>query len=155
MLKNEFIYLRLKLEKQFVPLLLNAIDEEILKTSEKWKLNLNSEDCTLIKNMTLAQVKRKIIHVLKNDWDLTDKNAPIVVSARYYGGKSSVLDLPNVNLTGTPFYFLKTKDGWEINPEITDESVPASKIYDKILEDIVEWAKVAAYYGTASFAGNE
>lgn len=142
------IFIHLKLGNDFMDEVRAEMENELDVASKKWGIRLNLEDRDLVMKHSLNQLKKKVSESAKNNWEFTPKVSIKVTSPK----RASDITLPDPALTNSKVKIIKSRDGWELEQEYSDESVLIGDFHEHFKSRIKTWARTAVFYGVSSFA---
>lgn len=141
------ILVHLHLEETFIDEIHEAMQDELDIASKKWGVRLNLEDRDMIVKHSLSQVRKKVSESAKIAWNYDTKLSIRVNSFK----RTSEINLPTTSPAAAKMRLFKSREGWEIEQEPTEESVPVSEFYEHFKSLILTWGRTAVFYGVSSF----
>lgn len=142
------IFIHLKLGNAFMDEVRAEMTDELAVAAKKWGIRLNSDDKELILKHSMNQLKRKVSESAKNNWDFTPKVSIKVTSPK----RASDITLPDPALDRSKVRIIKSRDGWEMEQEMSEESVLIGEFHEHFKSKIKTWARTAVFYGVSTFA---
>lgn len=142
------IFIHLKLGAGFMDEVKAEMENELDVASKKWGIRLNTEDRDLVIKHSLNQLKKKVSESAKQNWDFSPKVSIKVTSPK----RASDITLPDSSLANSKVKIIKSRDGWELEQEYSDESVLIGDFHEHFKSRIKTWARTAVFYGVSSFA---
>lgn len=155
------LLVKIDLGKNFMESINETMEKEFKTAQKKWGLTLNTTDEDKIFQHALNQLRRKTSEITKTNWDFSE-TLTVKVNSQYNGEEIYISTQKNVfeenidektekfkNLT-----FKATRDGWEQMYDDDDsgkEPIPITEFGQKIQQLILEWAKIAVFYGVGSY----
>lgn len=142
------ILVHLNLNEGFNEEINEALDDELNVASKKWGVRLNMNDRALILKHARNQLRRKVSESAKIAWNY-DQKLSIRVSSHK---RTSDINLPTSSPAATKIRLIKSREGWEIEQEPTEESVAVSDFLEHFKSLIITWGRTAVFYGVSSYA---
>jgi hypothetical protein len=142
------IFIHLRLGADFMDEVRAEMENELDVASKKWGIRLNVEDRDLVLKHSLNQLKKKVSESAKHNWDFSPKVSIKVTSPK----RASDITLPDPALERSKVKIIKSRDGWELEQEHSDESVLIGEFHEHFKTRIKTWARTAVFYGVSSFA---
>lgn len=147
------IAFHVKLASNYMDLIENALQDELIVAQRKWGVSLTEEALEDVKRHSLNQLSMKVDLTLKTNWNFQE-----VITLKIKGlSKSSSngllkdLKLPE-ELDKVPGIKLVVgRDGFEVESEPSDNTVDPSDLPEYILNRILTWVRTAVFYGVGSF----
>lgn len=143
------IFIHLKLGVGFMDEVKAEMEDELKIASKKWGIRLNTEDRDLVLKHSMNQLKKKVSESAKNNWEFTPK---ISIKVGIPKPRASDITLPDPALDRSKIRILKSRDGWEMEQELSEESVVIGEFHEHFKSRIKTWARTAVFYGVSSFA---
>lgn len=142
------IFIHLKLGAEFMDEVRAEMEDELKVASKKWGIRLNTEDKDLVLKHSMNQLKKKVSESAKHNWEFTPKVSIKVTSLK----RASDITLPDPALDRSKARIIKSRDGWEMEQEISEESVLIGEFHEHFKSRIKTWARTAVFYGVSSFS---
>lgn len=142
------IIIKINLGPDFNSIIEAEMADELMIAGKKWGIRLNTEDKDLILKHSMKQLQRKVSEAAKINWNLSD-TLEVKVSA---SKGASDISLPDPMLENSRVRLVKSRDGWELEQEFSDESVRIGEFVEHFKAKIKTWARSAVFYGVSSYA---
>lgn len=142
------IFIHLKLGAGIMDEVKAEMEDELKIACKKWGIRLNTEDRDLVLKHSMNQLKKKVSESAKHNWEFTPKISIKVTSPK----RASDITLPDPSLDRSKVRIIKSRDGWEMEQEFSEESVLIRDFHEHFKARIKTWARTAVFYGVSSFA---
>lgn len=124
------------------------MEDELNVSCKKWGIHLNTESRDGIVVHSMNQLRKKVSESAKNNWDFDSKLSIRVSSVT----RSGDISLPSASMVNSKLRLIKSREGWEMEQEPSEESVLISEFPDHFKAKIKTWGRTAVFYGVASYA---
>lgn len=148
MKNNTKMIIHVDLGKNFVDTIHKDMDKAFDEATKKWGVYINFKEKEAIFTHSIRQVQAKTSENAKNNWDLSDQLTIRAISIR--SGIEISLPSPEADNVKTKLFY--TRDGWEVDQENHEESIPLNEFADFIRNKIRTWVQTAVFYGVGSYS---
>lgn len=149
------ITFHVKLADNYMDLIEEAIEDELIVAQRKWGVSLSEETVEHVKRHSLNQLSMKVDLTLKTSW-----NFQPIINLKIKGlTKSSGNDLlkdltlPDELDSVPDIELVLGRDGFEVEDEPSDGTVLPAELNGYILNRILVWSRTAVFYGVGSYKG--
>lgn len=125
--------------------LTEAVKDEIMISSRKWKVKLTEEETARVVEQAMNQLRSKVNFCYNAHWDFEDD---ICLSL---SGSSGEYSVPSADMDSIPFRFIRGNSGWQIDAERREESIKPSEMPSAVEVDMHTWARTATFHGVGSY----
>lgn len=139
--------IHLHLGDHFLPSLMKVMEEELEVASAKWGYTPTAAEKRDALRHGVAQVQKRVDSVSNGSWDLGEE---LVFSMP---GPRNVIHIPSPEATASGYRLIRSRDGWLIDQDQTEDSVPLDEFLAVFTSEVEAWARTAVFYSVGSYKG--
>ena len=138
--------LHLQLGEGFVSTLKKVMEEELEVASRKWGYEPTAAERREVLRHGFNQVTLRMRSVSNNaSWDMAEE---ITFSMP---GPKLELQVPSEEADSYGYQLIRSRDGWLIDQDRTEDSVPLNEFLERFTREVQAWARTAVFYSIGSY----
>lgn len=143
---SSHLKLHLQLGEDFVSTLQKVMEDELEVAAQKWGYRPTAAERREVLRHGFDQVTLRMRSVSNNpSWAMSE-----TITFSMPGPKIE-MQVPSDEATASGYQLIRSRDGWLIDQDRTEDSVPLNDFLERFTREVQAWARTSVFYSIGSY----